>query len=218
MAARCADPNCSCRSPDLERFTNQVLRRDAARTDYIVIPVIAGVLANCTLTQARIADGDDDGEGDQEFLDSVRAVRALATASANGSSWDDDTHAYGIIANPVFCTWPGIIFWGSISWFRVKLDIDWAPRPSRDMAAAVRALNPTHHSRGRKASSRHLRRQLGGPSRWPQFRPARQGRPATARCARRSIAPRQSHHLAPILSAAVDDWTLPSRRTSTIPS
>src|SRR5438128_2374394 len=126
MAARCADPNCSCRSPDLERFTNQVLRRDAARTDYIVIPLIGGVLANCFLAEEAVEGARSDDDGD--FLDLARAVRDLASAFSNGSSWDDDTHAYGIIATLVFCNWPGLLTWGSSSWHRVRLDIGWTPR------------------------------------------------------------------------------------------
>jgi hypothetical protein len=138
MAARCADPTCSCRSPDLERFTNQVLRRDAARTDYLVIPLIAGVLANCFLAEEAIEDGADDQSA--ELYDLARSVRDLAAAAREGNSWEDETHAYGIIANLVFCNWPGLISWGSLSWYRVSLDIGWSPRASHDLAAAVRAL------------------------------------------------------------------------------
>ena len=139
MAARCADPNCSCRSPDLERFTNQVLRRDAARTDYLVIPLIGGVLANCFLAEEAIERGAD--EQSAELYDLSRSVRDLAVAAREGNSWEDETHAYGIIANLVFCNWPELLAWGSLSWFRVRLDIGWSPRPARDLAAAVRALS-----------------------------------------------------------------------------
>src|SRR4051794_25299302 len=138
MAARCADPNCSCRSPDLERFTNTVLRRDAARTDYLVIPLIAGVLANCLIAQEAI-EGHD-GQGSEELAEVALSVRDLAGIARDGSSWEDETHAYGIIANLVFCNWPGVLSWGSLSWFRTRLDIGWNPRPSLDLAAAVRAL------------------------------------------------------------------------------
>jgi hypothetical protein len=139
MAARCADPNCSCRSPDLERFTNQVLRRDAARTDYLVIPLIAGVLANCLLGEEAI-EGPGNDQSSAELYDLARSVRDLAAAARDGNSWEDETHAYGIIASLVFCNWPGLISWGSLSWYRVRLDIGWSPRASRDLAAAVRAL------------------------------------------------------------------------------
>jgi hypothetical protein len=138
MPARCADPDCSCRSPDLERFTNTVLRRDAARTDYLVIPLIAGVLANCLLAEEAIGARDDD-QSSAELFDLARSVRDLA-AVREGNSWEDETHAYGIIANLVFCNWPGLLSWGSLSWYRVKLDIGWRPRASHDLAAAVRAL------------------------------------------------------------------------------
>src|SRR3982751_6856290 len=138
MAARCADPNCSCRSPDLERFTNTVLRRDAARTDYLVIPLIGGVLANCLIAEDAV-DGPHD-EQSAELVDLARSVRDLAAAARDGKAWEDETHAYGIIANLVFCNWPGLLSWGSLSWFRTRLDIGWMPRASSDLAAAIRAL------------------------------------------------------------------------------
>src|SRR5947208_1375799 len=72
MAARCEDPDCSCRSPDLERFTNTVLRRDAARTDYLVIPLIAGVLANCFLAEEAIGGRDND-QASVELFDLARS-------------------------------------------------------------------------------------------------------------------------------------------------
>jgi hypothetical protein len=142
MAARCDDPTCSCRSPELERFTNQVLRRDAARTDYLVIPLIAGVLANCLLAEEAI-EGPGGDLSSTELYDLARSVRDLAAAAREGNSWEDETHAYGIIASLVFCNWPGIISWGSLSWFRVRLDIGWNPRGSHDLAAAVRVLGAT---------------------------------------------------------------------------
>src|SRR5689334_14135659 len=138
MPGRCEDPTCSCRSPDLQRFTNNVLRRDAARTDYLVIPLIGGVLANCFLAEETI-EGAASGQP-RELLDQARSVRDLAAAARDGNSWEDETHAYGIIANLVFCEWPQLLAWGSHSWFRVRLGIGWMPRASQDIAAAVRAL------------------------------------------------------------------------------
>jgi hypothetical protein len=141
MPARCDDPNCSCRSPELQVFTNQVLRRDAAKTDYIVIPLIAGVLANCFLAEAEIEGPDVDPSSGVAPL--ARELRDLADAARAGTPWEDETHAYGRIANLVFCDWPGILRWGSMSWFRSSLDIGWSPRPTHDMAAAIRALGAT---------------------------------------------------------------------------
>ena len=138
MAARCADPNCSCRSPELERFTNNVLRRDAARTDYLVIPLIGGVLANCYLADAEI-EGYTNGQL-RELLDLARSVRDLATAAREGKSWEDETHAYGIIANLVFCEWPELLVWGSLSWFRLRLGTGWSPRFTQDVSATARLL------------------------------------------------------------------------------
>ena len=138
MPGRCEDPTCSCRSPDLARFTNTVLRRDAARTDYLVIPLIAGVLANCFLADEAIEGPAC--ENPPELLDLARSVRDLAAAARDGSSWEDETHAYGIIASLVFCNWPELLTWGSLSWFRMRLDIGWMPRASHDLAAAIRVL------------------------------------------------------------------------------
>ena len=137
MAARCTDPNCSCRSPDLALFTNNVLRRDAGKTDYLVIPLIGGVLTNCFLAEEAIEGPAYDQS--PELLDLARSIRDLAAAGEE-NSWEDETHAYGIIANLVFCDWPGLLSWGSLSWFRMRLGIGWSPRPSRDLAAALRVL------------------------------------------------------------------------------
>ena len=210
MAARCADPNCSCRSPDLERFTNQVLRRDAARTDYLVIPLIGGVLANCFLADEAIEGPACDHSSD--LLDLARSIRDLATAARNGNSWEDETHAYGIIANLVFCEWPGLLAWGSVSWYRVRLGIGWMPRASQDLAAAVRVLtaNPppswtesvilaafaASSAPGARANRDfHL---LGKPGR--TLRVALADRMRRANLANWPAA----------LCAAIDDWTVPT--------
>ena len=209
MAARCADPNCSCRSPELERFTNNVLRRDAARTDYLVIPLIGGVLANCYLAEAAI-EGPEDGQP-QELLDLARAVRDLATATREGKSWEDETHAYGIIANLVFCEWPQLLTWGSISWFRQRLGTGWSPRYSQDVSAAARVLsaNPAPSwtesiilasfaaSLGATKGNRdfHLLGKVGRP-----LRVVLADRMRRANLANWPAA----------LCAAIDDWTVPT--------
>lgn len=209
MPARCSDPNCSCRSPDLERFTNNVLRRDAARTDYLVIPLIGGVLANCFLADEVIeGPGNDIGA---ELLELSRSIRDLAAAARAGKSWEDETHAYGIIANLVFCNWPELLAWASFSWFRVRLDIGWSPRASHDLGTAVRALNAdpppswtesvilaayaASSAGARTSRDFHL---LGKP-----------GRPLRVALADRLRRANLANWPA-ALSAAVDDWTVPT--------
>jgi hypothetical protein len=138
MPARCTDPTCSCRSPDLANFTNHVLRRDAAKTDYIVIPLIGGVLANC-----YIADPAVDPTGAKEnagLIGLSHSVRELVADADRGEAWDE-THAYGIIADLVFCNWPQLFAWGSIAFYRTTLGLPWSSHPTRDMAAAVRFLS-----------------------------------------------------------------------------
>jgi hypothetical protein len=209
MAARCADPNCSCRSPDLERFTNQVLRRDAVRTDYLVIPLIGGVLANCFLAEEAI-----EGPAYQpaDLLDLARSVRDLAAAARGGNSWEDETHAYGVIASLVFCNWPALLAWGSLSWYRVRLDIGWMPRASHDLAVAVRALaaDPAPSwtesvilaafaaSGAPGARANHDFHLLGKP-----------GRPLRVVLADRMRRANLTNWPA-ALAAAIDDWTVPT--------
>jgi hypothetical protein len=208
MAARCADPNCSCRSPDLERFTNNVLRRDAARTDYLVIPLIGGVLANCFLAEEAI-----EGPGYQpvELYDLARSIRDLATAAHAGQSWEDETHAYGIIANLVFCEWPALLSWGSFSWFRVRVDIGWAPRASHDLAAAVRVLSADPPPSWTEsvilatfaASAAGIRANRDFPLLGKVGRPLRVV--LADRLRRANLA-----NWPAALAAAIDDWTVPT--------
>ncbi len=212
MPARCADPNCSCRSPDLERFTNQVLRRDAARTDYIVIPLIAGVLANCFLADDAI-EGESSDPGEQEVLDLARAVRSLAADAANGVSWEDDTHAYGIIANLVFCDWPRLLAWGSYSWYRERLDLGWTPkRASNDISVAVRVLtaNPppswTESVLLATFATASVRRRATGNDFELLGKVGRSLRVALADRMRRA----NLITWPAVLSAAVNDWTVPT--------
>jgi hypothetical protein len=209
MAARCEDPNCSCRSPDLERFTNTVLRRDAARTDYLVIPLIGGVLANCFLADAEI-EGPQSEIG-TELLDLARSVRDLAAAARDGKSWEDETHAYGIIANLVFCEWPELLAWGSMSWFRTTLGLGWSLRASHDITAVVRALGAdpapswtesviiaafaaSTAGRGGKNRDFHLLGKVGRPLRVVLADRMRRANLTSWPAA---------------LSAAIDDWNVP---------
>ncbi|HTR78373.1 MAG TPA: hypothetical protein VMH39_09695, partial [Gemmatimonadaceae bacterium] len=77
-SGRCNDPNCSCRSPDLQWYTNQVLRRDGTRTDYIVLPLVAGVMARCVLAEDRSSLSPADLAEDEEVMGQARAVLELA--------------------------------------------------------------------------------------------------------------------------------------------
>ena len=62
----CDDPNCTCGDPELRLFTEQVLRKDATKTDYIVIPLVGGVLARCILSDD--SDGSTDPEGIAQLM------------------------------------------------------------------------------------------------------------------------------------------------------
>jgi hypothetical protein len=210
MAARCADPDCSCRSPDLERFTNQVLRKDAARTDYLVIPLIAGVLANCLLADEAIEGPGHDIAPD--LLDLARSVRDLAAAARDGNSWEDETHAYGIIASLVFCNWPGIITWGSLSWYRVRLDIGWTPRASTDLAAALRVLgaNPAPSWTESVILAALAAQGAPGARANKEFNLlGKAGRPLRVVLADRMRRANLGNWPA-ALTAAIDDWTVPT--------
>ena len=209
MAARCDDPTCSCRSPELERFTNQVLRRDAARTDYLVIPLIGGVLANCLLADEMIMGPEHDIP--PELLDLARSVRDLAAAARDGKSWEDETHAYGIIATLVFCNWPGVIAWGSVSWCRVRLGTGWMPRASQDIAAAVRALTTSPApSWTESVIVAAITASVAGSSGNKDFHLlGKVGRPLRVALADRM---RRANLISwpAALRAAIDDWTVPT--------
>lgn len=135
-AGRCDDPECSCRSPELRWFTDQVLRRDATRTDYIVIPLIAGVMARCILA-------DDSGRTDDAGASLVRQAAAIIALADRGRTepWEGDLHAYGIIANLVFCNWPAAMAWGSVSYERTLLGLEFDAAAEQRLAAATRFLS-----------------------------------------------------------------------------
>src|SRR5436305_849213 len=209
MPARCEDPNCSCRSPDLERFTNQVLRRDAARTDYLVIPLIGGVLANCFLADEEIGGPSHDIPSD--LLENARSIRDLAAAARDGKSWEDESHAYGIIANLVFCEWPELLAWGSVSWHRMRLDIGWTPRPSHDLAVAVRALgtNPAPSWTESVILAAFAASVAGTGANRDFHLLGKVGRPLRVVLADRMRRANLTNWPA-ALCAAIEDWTLPT--------
>jgi hypothetical protein len=209
MPARCDDPNCSCRSPELERFTNQVLRRDAARTDYLVIPLIGGVLANCFLADEAIGGPSHDIPSD--LLENARSIRDLAAAARDGKSWEDESHAYGIIANLVFCEWPELLAWGSVSWYRVTLDIGWAPRRSHDLAATVRALgaNPAPSWTESVILAAFAASVAGTGANRDFHLLGKVGRPLRVVLADRMRRANLANWPA-ALCAAIDDWTIPT--------
>lgn len=134
---RCADPDCPCRSPELQWFTNQVLRRDANKTDYIIIPLVAGVMARSLL--ADDTRRKDDPE-DAPLLAQASAVVELAERGRT-EPWDGDTHAYGIVADLLFCNWPAVMTWGSISYERTILGVPFAVGDDEHLAAVVRFLS-----------------------------------------------------------------------------
>lgn len=130
---RCDDPECSCRSPELRLFTDQVLRRDANRTDYMVIPLIAGVMARCILAD------DAEASAPTRLYREAKAIQELADRGRT-EPWDGDLHAYGIVANLVFCNWPAAMAWGSVSYERTILRLPFSAAGDQRMSAAVRFL------------------------------------------------------------------------------
>lgn len=136
-AARCNDPDCTCRSPELQWFTDQVLRRDAGKTDYMIIPLIAGALARCILADDP-GDGTDP-EGEAETRRAAAAVFALAEQGRT-ESWENDPHVYGVIASLVFCNWPSLLMWGSISYQRTTLNLPLNASSDRTFSATVKFL------------------------------------------------------------------------------
>lgn len=136
LSGRCDDPDCSCRSPELQWFTDQVLRRDATRTDYMIIPLIAGVMARSILADDSRLDSDPD---DGALRRQASAVIALADRGRT-ESWESDLHAYGILADLVFCNWPAVMSWGGASYERVTLGVPFGAGADQRMAAAIRFL------------------------------------------------------------------------------
>jgi hypothetical protein len=136
-APRCDDPNCTCRSPDLQWFTDQVLRRDANKTDYIVIPLVAGVLARCILGD----DSDDSIDPEGVAVTRSAATRVLELAERGRTDpWQNDPHAYGVIATFVFCNWPSLLTWGGISYHCTTLGVGFGGPSDQRFATAIKYL------------------------------------------------------------------------------
>jgi hypothetical protein len=208
--ARCDDPNCSCRSPDLQWFTNQVLRRDAAKTDYIVIPLIAGVLARCLIAESAVGLPAADEPGQRELHAQARAVADLTSQPLGGETWEDDLHAYGIIADLLFCNWPALLSWVSVSYQCTTLGLS-LKRRSRDVApAALRFLASTPAPSWTESVMIAVQSSMSATAKSPELEIfGRGGRPFRVvladRLRREGLVtwPR-------VLSAAVNDWTVPT--------
>lgn len=202
---RCDDPNCSCRSPELQWFTDQVLRRDATKTDYLVIPLIAGVMA-----RGILADDGPGSESEDQVALRRHAEQVIALADRGRTdAWDGDLHAYGILADLVFCNWPAVMAWGGVSYHRTTLDLPFAMGDAELLAAAVKFLG-AHPPPSLTESVIVAMTTLvgsGGMSELPLLGKAgRRLRVVLADRLRReglSTWPQ-------ILIAAVDDWSLPT--------
>jgi hypothetical protein len=205
--ARCDDPNCTCRSPDLQWFTNQVLRRDAAKTDYIVIPLIAGVLARCLIAEDVVEPRAPGESGD--LIAQAQAVVDLVAQTETGGAWEDDTHAYGIIADLVFCNWPGVMSWGAISYFRTTLGLGWTRQSGEDMAAALRFLTSNPPASWTESVIIAVHAASMDPANRGVAILGKAGRPYRVALADRLR--REGLVTWPrVLSAAVNDWTVPT--------
>ena len=204
LTGRCDDPDCSCRSPELQWFTDQVLRRDATRTDYMIIPLIAGVMARCILADDSRADSDAD---DAALRRQAGSVVALADRGRT-ESWESDLHAYGILADLVFCNWPAVMSWGGVSYERVTLGLPFGAPADQRMTAAVRFLGaqpPPSLTESVIVAVMTLVAAGGKHSEMPLLgKPGRRLRVVLADRLRREGLVTWPK----ILAAAVDDWTL----------
>lgn len=206
-SGRCDDPNCTCRSSDLRMFTDQVLRRDAAKTDYIVIPLIGGVLARSIL--ARDVANYTETQDDINLRREAERVTALAERGRS-ESWESDAHAHGVVANLVFCNWPAAMALGSISYMATLLDLPINAPADTMFAAAVRFLSATPPPSLTESVIVALLAAM-------RVSTNRQELPLLAKCGRRLrvvLADRLRREglttWPKVLIAAVDDWTIPT--------
>lgn len=201
----CDDPNCTCRDPEMRLFTEQVLRKDATKTDYIVIPLVAGVLARCILSD----DSDDsiDPEGIAATRRHAESVMAIADRGRT-ESWEKDHHAYGIVASFVFCNWASSLSWGSVSYQRTTLGLTFGAKSDEVMSAAIRYLGATPRPTLTESVILTISVSAGGLRRKGEMpllgKAGRRLRVVLAERIRRQGLTSWPK----ILVAAVDDWTL----------
>ena len=80
-----------------------VLKRDAAKTDYIVLPLFAGLLARITLATA-MDESDEPGAEDDELSSMAQAILDDSQVE-HDAAWSESPDRYGRIAEFVLGAW-----------------------------------------------------------------------------------------------------------------
>ena len=114
-----------------------VLKRDAAKTDYIVVPLFAGLLANIALLVQSL--GPDDGDPFEETPDLPAAARVILDDSQadDDSAWAEGTDRYTRTLEFVLAAWPLIFALTSRPYMEVQLAPYWDGIGEKDDVVAA---------------------------------------------------------------------------------
>lgn len=112
-------------------LANSVLMRDRTKTQYIVLPLAAGVLARCILS-TRPSDAAEPWMREMwpQWEDEARTLLDRCAADEDGE-WTKDSERYGMVADFVSFAWPAFLRWTPIVWLLRTLGL-----PANATAAA----------------------------------------------------------------------------------
>ena len=120
---------------------NAVLKRDAARTDYLVLPLAAGILARLVLALdlGQIADFVPI-EAWPDIQKTARLIIERCAAEEEDALWTEDAARYGEVGDFALAAWPAFTVWTPLSYGSRKFGAQLSAAGPNYLDAAVRWL------------------------------------------------------------------------------
>ena len=92
----------------LPYFTGRVLKRDEAKSDCLVIPMFAGVIAHCFLASLAFRKA---AEADAGLASRARSVLDLAARAGSDDGFEMDVDSYAAVAGFMVSSWTRLETW-----------------------------------------------------------------------------------------------------------
>jgi hypothetical protein len=110
--------------PELDpQDVGAVLKRDAARTDYLILPLAAAVLAHLAIV-TEATKGADDPELHEHAAEGRRLLRS---ATDGASDWDHDARIHADVHDFVIQSWPLFEIWLPFTYRYARANMQGAP-------------------------------------------------------------------------------------------